>query len=54
MYSRSDLEQAENKKETHYRMIVSLLQINDDLCHTMRNRIFFAFRFGDQKVIFGD
>ena len=39
MYSRFDLEQAENKKETHYRMIVSLLQINDDLCHTMRNRI---------------
>ena len=38
MYSRSDLEQAENKKETHYRLIVSLLQINEDLCHSMRNR----------------
>ena len=37
-YENQSEECPKTKKETHYRMIVSLLQNNDDLCHSMRNR----------------
>ena len=38
----SVLRKAENKKETHYRLIVSLLLISDGICQSMKNCTFLA------------